>query len=99
MKNKYRIKIEDAAQLDLADSFDWYTRISPLIAENFLEEVENTIKYIVNNPLIFQVVYKDFRQVPVYKYPFILVYKIQDQLIKIYRVFPTKTDPNSKYKY
>jgi len=56
VKNKYRIKIEDAAQLDLADSFDWYTRISPLIAENFLEEVENTVKYIVNNPLIFQVV-------------------------------------------
>jgi plasmid stabilization system protein ParE len=99
VKNKYRIKFEDAAQLDLADSFDWYTEISPLIAENFLEEVENTLKYLVDNPLIFQSVYKDFRQVPVYKYPYLLVYKIHGQLIKIYRVFPTKTDPNSKYKY
>jgi len=99
VKNRCQIKIEDAAQLDLADSFDWYTEISPLIAENFLEEVENTFKYLVDNPLIFQEVYKDFRQAPVYKYPYVLLYKIQDRLIKIYRVFPTKTDPNSKYKY
>jgi len=74
VKNKYRIKIEDAAQLDIAVSFDWYAEISPLIAENFLEEVENTLKYLVDNSLIFQSVYKDFRQVPVYKYPYVLVY-------------------------
>ena len=64
MENKYRIKIEDASQLDLADSFDWYTEISPVIAENFLDEVENTVKYLVDNPLIFQEVYKEFRQAP-----------------------------------
>jgi len=62
----------------------------PLIAENFLEEVENTVKYIVNNPLIFRVVYKNFRQVPVYKYPFILVYKNAGSINKDISCFSNK---------
>lgn len=98
MKNNFDLKIEGDARIDIAEAFDWYAKISPSLADTFLDEMEITLNYLVDNPLLFQVVYKDFRQVPVNRFPYVLLYKIKAQAIKIYRVFPTKTNPDSKYE-
>ncbi|GGG33531.1 type II toxin-antitoxin system RelE/ParE family toxin [Bizionia arctica] len=71
---KYHVTLEDDAKIDIADSFDWYSNISTIIADNFLTEIKKSINYLEQNPNQFKIVYKDFRQVPVKKYPFVLLY-------------------------
>ena len=97
MKRKYSIEIEEDAKNDIAESYKWYRNILSSLAEDFLDQIENTLKYLEDNPSKFQLIFKDFRQVPLYQFPHILLYKTQTFSVKRYRVFPTKSNPDFKY--
>lgn len=95
---KFTVIIEDDAKIDIADSYDWYSRISDTISNNFLNEIKKCIGYLEINPLQFRLAYKDFRQVPLKKYPFVILYKLDNTTVKIYRVFPTRKNPKKKFR-
>lgn len=95
---KYNITIEEDAKIDIADSFDWYSNISSIVADNFLIELKKCIDYLEENPNQFKIAYKDFRQIPLKKYPFVLLYKVQDTTVKVYRVFATRKNPKKRFK-
>lgn len=97
MNNSYLVKIEEDAKFDIADSFDYYNEVSPYLADKFLNEVKETLDYISLNPLLFKIVYNDYRQVPVKRFPYVIVYKVDESIIKVYRLFPTKKDPKTKF--
>ncbi len=97
MKGKYRILIEEDAKFDIAEGYDWYLKISEKISASFLAEIKGTLHYLIDNPFLFQIVYKDFRQVPVKNFPFVILYKIDSDIVKIYRVFPTNMNPENKF--
>ncbi len=89
---------EEDAKIDIANSFDWYSNISTIISDNFLIEIKRIIIYLEENPLQFKIVYKEFRQSPLKKYPFVLLYKIDKKQVKVYRVFATKKNPKKRFK-
>ena len=93
----YRISIEEDAKFDIAEGYDWYSKISEKISASFLSEIKKTLDYLAENPFLFNFVYKDFRQVPVKKFPFVILYKIHPDSVKIYRVFPTNMNPSGKF--
>lgn len=95
---KFKVVFEDDAKIDIADSFDWYSEISSKVADNFLNEVKKALNYLQDNPNQFKTVYRDYKQVPVKKYPFVLLYKIDGQKVKIYRVFATRQNPKKRFK-
>ena len=96
--SNYQILIEEDAKLDIAEGYDWYSKISQKVSDSFLAQVKQSINYLKENPFLFQVVYKDYRQVPVKKHPFVILYKVESKNVKIYRVFPTNMDPSGKFK-
>ncbi|WP_353959563.1 type II toxin-antitoxin system RelE/ParE family toxin [Aequorivita aurantiaca] len=81
----------------MAEGYDWYSKISEKISASFLFEIKKTFNFLAENPFLFQLVYKDFRQVPVKKFPFVILYKIDVDNVKVYRVFPTNMNPKSKF--
>tara|TARA_R110002050_G_scaffold287822_1_gene439229 strand:+ start:1099 stop:1401 length:303 start_codon:yes stop_codon:yes gene_type:complete len=96
--SSYQVLIEDDAKLDIAESYDWYLKISRKVSGSFLFQLKKTLDYIAQNPFLFQVVYKDFRQVPIKKFPFVIIYRVEKQIVKIYRIFPTNMDPMGKFR-
>ncbi|QAA83247.1 hypothetical protein EI546_11815 [Aequorivita sp. H23M31] len=60
--------------------------------------MKHTINYLEENPFLFQIVYKDYRQVPVKKFPFVILYKTDLDTVKVYRVFPMNMNPSGKFK-
>ena len=93
----YHILIEDDAKFDIAEGYDWYSKISEKISASFLFQIKKTLDFLEENPFLFQLVYKDFRQVPIRKFPFVILYKIDAESVKIFRVFPTKMNPENKF--
>ena len=93
----YIVSFEEDAKIDIADSYDRYNNISKKVAEKFISDLKKVTNYLEENPLLFKIAYKDFRQVPLKKYPFILLYKISDKQVKIYRVFATKQNPKNVF--
>jgi len=88
---------EDQAKLDISEAYDWYLKNASLrVAESFLNEIEESVNYIVQDGLLFKKIHKDYRQVPIKIFPFVIIYKLDTYVIKIYRIFSTNKDPNSK---
>ncbi len=98
MKIKFSIKLEKDARFDLADAYDWYAAKSDFLAKRFLASVQETKEFLETNPMLFQLTYKTFRQAPVKIFPYLILYKVINEEVIIYRVFHTKRNPKKKYK-
>lgn len=68
--SNYHISIEEDAKFDIAEGYDWYSKISQKISNSFLFRIKQTLDYLEDNPFLFQIVYKDHRQVPIKAFPF-----------------------------
>ncbi len=95
--NNYQILIEEDAKFDIGEGYDWYLNISQKVSDSFLNQIKPPIYYLEENSFLFQVVYKDYRKVPIKKFPFLIIYKIESQIFKIYRIFSTNMDTSGRF--
>jgi toxin ParE1/3/4 len=96
---EFKLIISKKAENQTEEVFFHYNLISDKVADNFLIQLYNCINSIHKNPTIFQVFKKHFRQVPLKKYPYVVVYSIENKnVIVILSVFHTSRNPNKKFR-
>lgn len=91
----YKIVYAHLANLDVAQAVEYYLiNASKRITRLFYEEITSAEKILTNSPY-FEIIFKDFRRFPLKKFPYILIYKINesDKIITIFRVFHTSQNP------
>ena len=95
----YQLVYSNDAIEDFEKSILWYLLRSPQAAENFARELHNKLKIVRNNPRLFNRRYKHFYEVNLYKYPFTVVYVIEESLQRIYivSIYHQKRNPKRKY--
>ena len=97
--NEFKLIISEKAENQIEEVFSHYDLISNKIADNFLIQLYNCVNLIHKNPSIFQVFKNHFRQVPLKRYPYIVIYSIENKnVIVILSVFHTSRNPNKKLK-
>ena len=91
----FEIKYTSKAKSDIFKAIEYYEevglkKISTLFYESILQAEETLIS--INH---FEQIYKDFHRLPLFKFPYILIYKIniRTKVIEIYRVFNNSQDP------
>ncbi len=89
----YKIALLPKAIDDFNASIDWYASINLLLAQQFISEIENSFKLILNNPFLFQTSVGDFKVVNTERFPFKIVYRIQANDIVIIAIFHHKRNP------
>lgn len=94
----YRLVIKEEADLEIIESYLWYEEQQPGLGEDFLQEVEEYLELIRLNPYIYEDKYKGQRPAVLKRFPFVLVYNIEEETIVVYAVFHTSRDPEDKYK-
>jgi len=96
----FQYVIHPDAQLELENAFIWYASRSERVAHNFVNQVHQTIFTICSNPNQFRNYYKDFYELGVKKFPFSLIYiinELQNEIL-ITSIFHHKRNPKKKYK-
>ena len=90
---------DSVAAKEYEEAFKWYEERSFFAADNFLLAVENAIHLICANPHRYRNTYKSLRELTVKKYPFNLVYFIDEnkKLIIIVSLYHHKRNPKTKY--
>ena len=78
----------------------WYRYRSKSAAENFIIEVENGIKAICRDPFLFKKTDQEYRELVLHKYPFNVVYSINEAklLITIVAIYHQSRTPQAKYR-
>lgn len=90
-----RIHPEVADDLDRAKA--WYAEIDPKLAESFLEEAYQTMELAQLAPEQFSRVYKHYRRVLCQRFPYKIVFEIDEaaQAIHVLAVSHTSQHPDS----
>ena len=98
----FQYKLHPAAQKEYEASISWYLERSLDAAENFIKTVDNGLTEICKDPTRFRNRYKNYREYNLhkYKYPFDIVYVVEEhlQLIIVVAIFHEKRPPMGKYR-
>lgn len=85
--------------MEYEEAFKWYNERSELAADNLILAFQQTIEAICNDPFRFRNNYKTYRELSLKKYPYSIVYFIdeENQNILIISFFHHKRNPSKKY--
>ena len=92
----FKILWSKKALIEVEKALEFYDEIQPKLGEKFYTELQHASAYIKSNPFLFQVKFDFFREAPLKKFPYVVVYEIIDSLIIIAAVFHTSRNPENK---
>ncbi len=101
MENKiiYSISLSIRAQKDLQKSFNWYEDQKVGLGSRFTKEAADLFRTIKQNPKLFSIKDKFYREVGMSSFPFLVIYRInRKHAIRIVSVFHTSQNPKKKYR-
>lgn len=89
----YKIITNPEANRDIVNSFEYYKNVAgKKIANSFFKDFKFTVNKL-KKVVYFQKIHNDFHRLPLKIFPFIIIYKIEKETIKIFRVFHTSQNP------
>jgi plasmid stabilization system protein ParE len=96
----YQIAYQQRAINEYEDAAAWYKERSVRAAENFETAVNEKINILRINPKQYRKTYKEFRETSLNKYPFNIVFLVDEikMMVIISSVFHNKRNPKKKYK-
>ena len=91
----YSLYLQNSAVQDIKDSYQWYEEKLPGLGDRFLVEVDVSLVQIELNPNIFPAVFMQKRRAVVKKFPYIIVFEIEEELIRVSAIIHTSRNPKS----
>jgi len=88
------------AYQELLDAWEWYERIKEGLGDRFRSEIQVSIDYILKNPYYFELKSREYREASTKIFPYLIVYKIEEEnnRILIVSVFHSSRNPSFKKK-
>lgn len=95
----YKYSFDPIAADEYEEAFKWYEQKSIIAADNFILAVQDAIAAICANPFRYRNTFKKLRELTLKKYPYNLIYFIDEtrQLITIISLYHHKRNPKGKY--
>ena len=90
---KYTLIVKPEAELDILKSAKWYEKKQGNLGVRFLDEVEEKLRLITQNPLHYQVRYKATRLALVGHFPYAIHFIIEEEKVIVLAVLGTREDP------
>lgn len=96
----YGYILHSYAQEDYEAALKWYMQRSIGAAEKFITEIDTALLLICFNPRRWRNRYKNFHEITLKKYPFTIIYTIDDdkQLIVVSSIYHHKRNPKTRYR-
>ena len=96
----YSYQLHERAQQDYEEALQWYVQRSQRAAENFVVAVDNALALICEHPARWRNQYKHYYELGLKKYPYTVIYSIEEdkQLIVVSAIYHHKRNPKKKYR-
>ena len=96
---KYKIAFRKRASREYIDSLLWYKERSMYAAKDFVKAIDDTLERVASNPARFRNTYSKFHEAMVKKFPFGIVYFIDEaeKQVVIVSIFHFRRSPRKKF--
>lgn len=92
-----KLFIEPEAQIEIEDAIEYYESQQNGLGLDFLNYLDGYFQTLTNNKATFAIKRKPkFRELPLKKYPYIIVYEVYNNIVVVYSVFNTYQNPLKK---
>lgn len=85
--------VSPAAEADLREARDWYESQYAGLGDQFLDLVAEVLELVRSNPKLFAIARYDLRIARVRKFPYLVVFREDDDQITIVAVYHGSRDP------
>lgn len=89
----YTVVFKEEADDDVFDARNWYETRRIGLGDELLDEIEEFVKVLEQEPQIFQVRNHNWRYCPLKRFPYLIVFEIEQQEVVVYAVFNTYQHP------
>ncbi|MDI6775669.1 MAG: type II toxin-antitoxin system RelE/ParE family toxin [Syntrophales bacterium] len=91
---RYRVIIRLEAENDLKEAFSWYEDKRQGLGYDFLLQVDAGLRFIERNPKICPAEYKETRKYLIKRFPYKIIYLLEEERITVLAVIHGKRSPN-----
>ena len=85
--------IRSAAEVELAEAFDWYEKCVPGLGSGLILSVDATMHSIVRNPQQYPIVYKTIRRALTKRFPYAILFVAETERTVVLAFFHAKRNP------
>src|SRR2546422_104826 len=89
----YRLIIRKRAENHLIEAYDWYEKQKSTLGKEFLFCVDASLMAVKNNPMLFQLRYKNIRCALIPRFPYGIFYFVDKNKIVVIAVFHLSRNP------
>lgn len=95
----FRIKVLPLAEFEINDSISFYENQKLGLGKQFLSYLKGYFKILITNPKLFAIKNEPyFRELPLVKFPFVIIFEIYQDEVIIHSVFHTSRNHTKKPK-
>lgn len=89
---RLKLIVNPEAEADLSVARQWYDEQRAGLGDRFLRSVEAVLESICDNPEAHAVVYRDLRMALVRRFPYAVIYRVDDNQISVIAVYHARRD-------
>ena len=91
----HRLVVRVEAEADIEQAARWYEEELPGLGAEFLESVHDTVVAILESPLLYPAVEGDIRRAIMRRFPFMVYFTLDDDVVYLLAVLHGRRNPNS----
>jgi plasmid stabilization system protein ParE len=88
----YTLIVTPAAAADLTAIRNWYEQQAEGLGDRFLERVGDALTVPRSSPFLYEEVRPGVHRVPLAKFPYVIVYRIRRQTVRLIAVYHVRRD-------
>ena len=92
------IELTHEAKEDATLAVKWYDKQKEGLGDLFITYLNDTLENIKKYPAAYKKVHRLVRQAALQKFPYVILYKIDAQIITVHCIFHTSQSPGKKIK-
>jgi plasmid stabilization system protein ParE len=85
--------IRPEAETELVEAFEWYDQRREGLGSQFLLSVDAVLQAVARNPIQYPQVFKAIRRAILHRFPYAILFIVDDTRISVLAVFHVKRDP------
>jgi toxin ParE1/3/4 len=86
-------RLTPEAELDLIEAIRWYDERDQKLGDDFLRRIYHCIGSLERNPDLYPVFHRQMRRALVRRFPYQILYEIENDEIIIYAIYHSSRDP------
>lgn len=89
----FNIVLQSEAILDIQEAFEWYEKQKAGLGFELIEEIENGYEKLGKHPLHYTAINDKFRRIKINRFPYLIVFEIEENNIIITQLKHTSRKP------